>query len=226
MHDLSILKKCPLFYEKTLDHILDLLSTFQYRIVTYSKDETIFAPFMTPDSLGILLSGTLDVLKHYPSGKSLLITRKTPSSLLGEETLFSRLNEYPEHFIATTTCKILFIKKDSLEALLEDDEQINKNFIYALSEAAITVKKCYGVLTLNTIQEKIAGYLYHEHLRNHSLKIILPFSKKMWAEHLNLSRTSLSRELREMVSNKIIQFHGREIIIIDFEKLKNILFLS
>lgn len=223
MKDLTELKKCPLFNEKTLNEIYDLLEKLHYRINLYSKNETIFSPLMVPDSLGIVLSGTVDVLKNYPSGKSLLITRKSDAELLGEETLYTWLKEYPEYFVASSDCEILMIKKEALTRLIAEDPIINMNFIKAISESAILVKKSYGVLTLSSIQEKIAGYLYHEYIRTHSLKIILPYSKKQWAEHLNLSRTSLSRELRELASSEVIEFDAREITIIDFEKLKSIL---
>lgn len=53
--------------------------------------------------------------------------------------------------------------------------------------------------------------------------LTLSFSKKAWAEHMNVSRTSLSRELRKLEIDGVISFNKRKIKINDMESLKKIL---
>ena len=53
--------------------------------------------------------------------------------------------------------------------------------------------------------------------------ISIPFSKTTWAEYLNVSRTSLSRELKIMCEAGIIQMRGREIRMLQKEFLEALL---
>ena len=227
MNELNLqLKKCPLFFNRTSKEICELLSLINYRITSFKRNEAIFSPYQKSMTLGIVLSGSVDILKNYPSGKTLLIARKKPFDLLAEDIVFSELEDYPETYLAATQSDILLIHKNELLKLIHLDHVISTNLIVATSNAVVSIKKCFGVLSLNSIQEKISGYLYHEYLRTNSLNITLPFTKKHWAEHLNISRTSLSRELRILESEKIITFTSRRISIIDFDKLKELLLLQ
>ena len=220
------LQKCCLFNSKTCSEIENLLSKINYRTTSYKKNDVIFSPYQKATTLGIILSGSVDVVKNYPSGKkALLISRKKTYDLLAEDTVFSSLTDYPETFTANCDCKILLIPCSELLILLNNDKQLNLNLLTAISNYIIVLKKCTGVLSLSSIQEKIAGYLYHEHLRTNLFVITLPFSKKDWAEHLNISRTSLSRELRVLESLGIISFDSRVIKIINYKKLKDLLML-
>ncbi|QOR35229.1 Crp/Fnr family transcriptional regulator [Clostridium sp. 'deep sea'] len=220
------LQKCCLFNNKTCLEIEKLLSKINYRTSCYNKNDVIFSACQKATTLGIIISGSVDVTKNYPSGKkALLISRKKTYDLIGEDSIFSTLEDYPETFTANCSCEILLIAYNELLILLNNDKQLNLNLLTAISNYIIVLKKCTGILSLNSIQEKIAGYLYHEYLRTNSLVITLPFSKKDWAEHLNISRTSLSRELRALESLEIISFDSRVIKIINYKKLKQLLLL-
>lgn len=81
----------------------------------------------------------------------------------------------------------------------------------------------------DSIQEKIAGYLVHDiqykNKSENSNIVTLPFSKKAWAEYMNVSRTSLSRELRKLETEEILSFEKRTIIVKDMERLGKIISL-
>lgn len=220
-----LLQQCSLFKNKTHDEIEQLLSEINYRIASYKKDAIVFSPFQKATTLGIILSGSVDVIKNFPSGKTLLINRCGPSNLIAEDSIFSSLDDYPETFLISSPSKILLIHSSELLKLLYNHNDLLLNFLIAVSDSTIILKKCTGVLSLDSIQEKIAAYLYHEYQRTNTFIISLPFSKKDWSEHLNLSRTSLSRELRELENLKIITFNSRVITITDFEQLKKLLHL-
>ncbi|MGV8123730.1 MAG: Crp/Fnr family transcriptional regulator [Candidatus Xenobiia bacterium LiM19] len=224
---LSLLKQCILFRRKAPDEIDCLLSETKYFIQSFRENDIVLSPVETADRIGIILSGTVDVQKIFPSGNVVIIERKKSTDIIGEPSVFSEYEFYQDTYAASEACKILFIGKKALIELLTGNNDIMCNFVEYVSNSILLLKHKIGILSLDSIKEKIAGFLIHNirHCGNTvgSNIITLPFSKKAWAEFMNVSRTSLSRELRKLESDGIISFHRRTIEIKEAEKLERIL---
>ncbi len=226
---LALLQKCSLFQNKNPEKIEQLLSNTNYKIESFKENEVIFSPLQTADKMGVILSGTVDVQKLFPSGKVVIIERKKYPDLIGESSVFSRVEYYPDTVSAGRPCKILFLLKTELLALFALDRDFMLNFLESASNSTLILKHKIGILSLDSIQEKIAGFLIHDkkhaNIANYSNVVTLPFSKKAWAEYMNVSRTSLSRELRALENEGIISFEKRTIEIKDWNRLEKILSL-
>lgn len=230
MNDLLLLlQKCNLFKNKSLDEIEQFLLNINYKIDTFKENEIIFSPIQTADKMGIILSGTVDVQKLFPTGKVVIIQRKKSPDLIAESSIFSRLEHYPSTVCACKPCQILFLLKTELLELFTLDKDFMLNFLESVSNSTLILKHKIGILSLDSIQEKIAGFLIHDNKHNSkadNLNIItLPFSKKAWAEYMDVSRTSLSRELKKLETAGIISFDRRTIEIKNLERLEKIVSL-
>lgn len=221
---LTVLQSSNLFKGKSLDEINLSLSKIIYKVQTYQENEIIFSPNKIADTMGIVLSGSIHIQKLLPSGKVVIITKKSCSDLIAEPSIFAKKKYYPTTAIVYKTCKILLIHKKDLLKLFSMDEQIMTNFLESVSNSMLILKHKIGILSLNSIQERIVGFLMHACKEHNSTIITLPFSKKAWAEYMNVSRTSLSRELRNLEIRGVISFDRQNIEIKDFEKLHEILF--
>jgi CRP-like cAMP-binding protein len=215
--------------DKSLDEIKGLLSEFRWQEECYAENDTIFSPVRRADGIGIILSGTVDVQKIFPSGKMVLIERKRTSDLIGESSIFSGYEYYPDNICACKPAKVLFVPKQDLLRLFELDDQFLFSYLEAVSKSTLMLKYKIGILSLDSIQEKIAGYLLHslqpENRSGGTDAVMLPFSKRAWAEYLDVSRTSLSRELRKLENAGIISFEKRAITIRDIDRLGKIISL-
>jgi CRP-like cAMP-binding protein len=225
---LVVLQKCLLFKNKSLKDIEYFLSNITFKIKKFESMETILSPVQTADKIGIILSGTVDIQKVFPNGKMIILERKTSPSIIGESSVFSKYEYYPDNISSCKSCEILFISKTDLIKLFSLDKELLFNLLEYISNTALMFRHKIGILSLDSIQEKIAGYLFYEmHYANETIvdTIELPFSKKDWAEYLDVSRTSLSRELRNLASQEIISFEKRTIIVKDKKRLAKILAL-
>ncbi len=226
MNILPILQNCHLFKNKSLEEIDYLLSKTPYKIDAFKENEAVLSPIQYADKIGILLSGSVDVQKLFPAGKIVIIERKKSPDIIGQTSIFSQLTYCPDNIAVFKPCEILFIQQNNLLKLFELDRSIMLNFLESVSDEGILLKHKIGILSLDSIQEKIAGYLFYCKKQQNKKKgdtITLPFSKKAWAEYMDVSRTSLSRELRKLETEGIIAFHKRTIEIVDMARLERIL---
>ncbi|WMI80065.1 Crp/Fnr family transcriptional regulator [Anaerotignum sp. MB30-C6] len=226
---LTAIQKCTLFKNKSFDEIQALFSKINFKEEDVAENEIIFSPIQIADRIGIILSGAVDVQKIFPNGKVVIIERKKVPDVVGESSIFSKYQYYPDNICACKPTKVLFITKSDLLRLFALDNQLMLNFLELTSNSTLMLKHKIGILSLDSIKEKIAGFLVHYLLYESQTKdsniVTLPFSKKAWAEYMDVSRTSLSRELRKLEVEGILSFHKRIITVRDIHRLSKILSL-
>ncbi|WP_347490503.1 Crp/Fnr family transcriptional regulator [Desulfoscipio sp. XC116] len=222
---LSVLKKCTLFKNKEPDEIENLLSNINFRTDNFVENDVIFSPVQNADKMGIVLSGAADVQKLFPTGKVVIIERKRNADMIAEASMFSRLDYYSDTIVACKPCEIMLITKNDLLTLFSLDHTVLLNYLEHVSNSTLVLKNKIGILSLDSIRAKIAGYLIYDYKMNGSHVISLPFSKKEWAEYMDVSRTSLSRELRGLEFEGILSFDKRTIVIKELNRLEKILSL-
>ena len=85
------------------------------------------------------------------------------------------------------------------------------------------LEKMIELFSFYSIRDKIAFSLINDLSAREGVEIILPFTKTAWAEYLNVSRTSLSRELKSMELDGIIKVNGNKIIPLDIGELNKVM---
>jgi CRP-like cAMP-binding protein len=165
----------------------------------------------------------VEVQKIFPSGRIVTVTSRGSFDLLADAAMFAETHYYPATISTCKISKIFLLPKTELLKLFSLDQAVMLNFLCSVSNRIFVLNRKIELLSLNSIQTKIAHFLISESESRGSDSIQLPFSKKSWAEHINVSRTSLSRELRQLEREGLIAFDKRSIKIQDIEKLKRIL---
>lgn len=216
------LNHCSLFNHLNSAKINDLFSKVQYSIKNYRRGEVIFCPHIASDTLGILLSGSVDVQKIFATGKALTVTRRYAHDLIAEASLFAKIDHYPSTIIACENTQALLIKKNEIVKLFTLDEIIMTKFLECVSNRILSLNHTIEILSLNSVTEKIVYYLLLEYHAQNTNPIQLKFTKKALAEHLNVSRTTLSRELKNLQQKGYISFEGRNIKIHCIEKFESL----
>ena len=221
---LSVLKKSSLFLGKTEAEIEDIISKADYKIMNYKKNEIIFYTFSKSSFVGIVLEGSVIIQKNLPTGKIVNNTLKKAGESFGGITIFSDISTYPCDITAKENCSILFIPKSYMKNLILSDSLINFNVLSTMSANMLMFDKQTELLAYSSIQEKIAFFLISNSRTQNNCSIVnLPYSKKMWAEFLNVSRPSLYRELKKLCNDKIIEIDENCIKILNLEKLELLL---
>lgn len=218
-----LLCKCILFSEFSQDEIIDALKCINYTIKSFDKSQVVALEDSTCTSLGIVLSGSVEVQKIFASGNNITIDKLDDGSIFGEVIIFSFRNTYPSSIISVSKSDIMFISRDNISKLCNLNSKFLINFMSLLSNKILTLNKKLKAMSYQTIRQKITFYILEQCSLQKNSEITLPCSKRELSEQLGIPRPSLSRELINMKDNGLITLDKFRITIIDMESLENIL---
>lgn len=169
-----------------------------------NKEQVIFSPMDKCNSIGVILSGSINMMKLLSNGKELRIDKLIAGSCFGELICFSN-SYYPAWIKANEPSLIKIIPKKNLLELLK-----NRNFLMSfmnmISRKSINLTHKVELLTLKRVDQKIAYYILNFG------KISCSISKL--AEFIGVSREATSRALSKMEKTNVIN---------SIKKLENIL---
>jgi CRP-like cAMP-binding protein len=117
----------------------------------------------------------------------------------------------------------MMFRREDILMLLQKDLRIMKNFMAELATATYMLQQRLELLSYSGIAQKAAFYLLI-HTRQSGKNVIrIPDSVSNWAMIMNVSRSSLHRELKKLEAEGIISYDPPTIEIHDPERLQSVL---
>ncbi len=222
LENYSELQKCPLFKGLKIDAIASLMSDVHYQVKSYEKGQMVVFSGEQADRLLIVLTGSVKGEMVDYSGKIIKIEDIYAPMPLAIAFLFGKENVFPVSVLANEATEMLVIPKSSLLILFRNKEEILVNFLDSVSNRSQFLSGKIKFLTFQTIKGKIANYLLQSR-KNDQVAIILDKSQSELAELFGVTRPSVGRGMRELHDEKIIEAKGRNVKILNIEKLKQYL---
>lgn len=219
-----ILNKCPLFRnfsDMDFEHILPCLTI---QVKKYKSDDFIFLLGDQVDVIGIVLEGTLEIIKENLIGNRHIIASLGPSNMFGEGIVCTKERISPVSVLTKTEATVMLIPYQkvitSCEKTCSFHIQLIHNMMLLLGEKNYVLNHKIDLLMIKGMKEKLATFLLYEAKRKGSNRFDIDFNRNELAEYLNVSRPSMSRELAAMKENGIIDYHMNSFHILSIEKLK------
>lgn len=221
---LDVIAHCPLFKNYSHSKIKEFLAGTNYNINRYKKNQLIFRMDQPITHVGIILSGSVEVQKISQSGRTINLIYKEKGEFIAEGTVFSAMPTYPCQVISREITDILLLPKQCMLQTLSRNPDLLANLLQLMSDKLIMLNTKIELLSYCSIQSKIAFSLLHCIKANPTVQVIdLPYSRQTWAEHLNIPRPSLCRELKNLCTSNVIKINKRTITILDRDQLESML---
>lgn len=187
----------------------------------FQKGDVIAAEGDVCSSIGIIETGEVAMQKYTSSGEYTTIGLLEPMDYFGEDLLFAVDQKYPCTLEAVSGVRVLFLSKETVNALMDRCPQVKNNYLRILSERVRIQNRRIALLSQKSIRQKIAFYLLElRSERDGATRLRLPGSKEVIAKLLAMPRPSFSRELSQMAKEGLILVEGREIEILDLERME------
>lgn len=205
--ELTLLKRATLFGNISGTEIESMLSCLSAERKLYKKGEQIYRFGDVVDSLGMVISGSVDVVREDYWGNRNIISVFAPGESFAES-----------YACAGTPLAVSVESESSSEVLLLDVHRILtvcssvcsfharliQNLVALLAAKNLLINEKLGYVTQRNTREKLLSYLSAESQRQHSAGFDIPFNRQQLADYLSIDRSAMSNELSKMKHEGIL----------------------
>ena len=220
---LPILTKCALFRDMSNEDILHISHCLNIKTRSFPADSYLFFMNDIVNSIGIIVEGEVEVVKETIAGGRHIIAILHPSDLFGEGIVCTKSRQAPVTVRTRTPSTICFLPFEFVIKTCHNScsfhTELIRNMMSILGEKNLQLNYKIDLLTLKGMREKLATYLLMFSAQVGTEEFNLPFNRNELAEFLNVSRTSMSRELGHMKEEGLIDYHLNRVKILDKEAM-------
>ncbi len=183
------IKKLSIFKDTSDEALCRYITDEYFYLKSYSPSDEICSPYEDNDSIGVIVSGVA-AINSSDEERSVLLSTISVGSIFGIANLYAKELDFPTRISAKNTCNILFIKKDALRELIENDKNTLKSFLAFQSNKIIYLNKKINSFTAGGAERRLALFLSKNAINGvYSSKV----SMSALAEMLDIGRASLYR---------------------------------
>ncbi|MDR1195109.1 MAG: Crp/Fnr family transcriptional regulator [Endomicrobium sp.] len=161
-------------------------------------------------NIGIVLNGSVQIMKEDFDGARSIIAQLYPSAIFGEALAAAGVKKSPVAVFASSNCEILFIPFSKIINMRGKSGKIHSkiisNMLKILAGKNIFLNNKIEHLSKRSIREKLLSYLKEESRRYNLKEFTIPFNRNELADYLFLDRSAMSRELGKMRDDGLIEF--------------------
>lgn len=216
---IAALQECPLFEGLTAGEIEGALTAVGYSLVRLDKNDIYAFTGSRCLYADIVVEGEMTARMVGPSGKFVQMADLHPSALLAPAFIFSKDNRMPVSIETNKATTILRMRPTQLKEMMVNDDRILMNFVGQLSDTSSFLTKKVRMLTLLSVREKVAAFLFKESKEHQSNTFTLTQSRQEIADSFAIQKFSLQRCLNEFADEGIIRLEGKTITILDMKKI-------
>ncbi len=218
------LKEVPLFSE--LDVIDFRQITALSNLLKVKKNDYIFHEGDEFEGLYIVLKGSVKIFKISKEGKEYILHFIKPPNIFGDVPLFTG-GDCPADVQALEDSTLLFVPKNEFLSLLENNPKLSLKIMSGFASRLKSLSIKAAELSLSEVINRLAGYLLNELEKSDTLNLPEPHIKlnisiATLASYLGTISETISRAMKKLKDNKIINIHGKTIFVEDYKKLKEL----
>lgn len=210
MKDIIHEVKSPLFDDITPEDRKTMLGCIGYHIGTFQKGDIVAFEDENIKHIGILLSGTVDMIKEDLWGNKTMLVRMRKDELFGETFACGEDNLSVVTFMVSEDAKILFIPFDrvmhSCTMACVFHHRLIENMVHIIANKNRDLMRKVEVVSKRSIREKLLTYLSIQAQAQESRYFEIPLGRVELAEYLCVDRSALTRELVKMKDDGLIDY--------------------
>lgn len=208
----NILQKVnsPLFAGINVEDRKAMLGCIGYHIGTFRKGDIVAFEEENMKHIGIVLIGSVDMIKEDLWGNKTLLIRSYRDDVFGETFACGSDNLSVVTFMVSEDAKILFLPFDrvmhSCTMACRFHHQLIENMVHIIANKNRDLMRKVEVVSKRTIREKLLAYLSIQAQIHQSRHFEIPLGRIELAEYLCVDRSALTRELAKMKEDGLIDY--------------------
>lgn len=218
---IDIICNTKIFKHLESAELSSLFDYINYRLVLVDENTLIHTRDEICDNIFIVLEGTLSLNQCNYDNKPFNIHTFIAGDIVGANSIFAQNSKYKVDIYTKTPSVLIYIPRFEILNLCINDKIFLQSYLMHMSDKSQKLLNKIRLLSNKNIRLSIKQFLSEEYNKQKSLTIKLDISKKELAEILCIERTSLSRELKAMKLDGIIDYDKHSITISSLDSILN-----
>ena len=192
----------PLFRDIAPADLASLLACLGAREREYAKGAWLLRRGERTDRLGLVLSGTVHILREDFWGSRSIVGLAGPGEIFAES--YALAGEPLEvSVLAASDARVLFLR---VETALTGCGQLTRNLTALLAEKNLTLTRKMRHMARRTTREKLLSYLSAQALRSGGPEFDIPMDRQQLADYLAVDRSAMSAALGKLRDEGVLEF--------------------
>ena len=190
---------CPLFRGIPAQELPALLAQAEARRVPFQKGELLLRRGETVRCLGLVLSGTVHIIREDFWGNRSIVGLAGPGEIFAESYALAG-KPLAVSVLAATDGRALFLDAGHLS------QRLSANLLALLAEKNLTLTGKMRHMAKPTTREKLLSYLSAQALRAGTAEFDIPLDRQQLADFLAVDRSAMSAALGKLRDEGVLEF--------------------
>jgi cAMP-binding proteins - catabolite gene activator and regulatory subunit of cAMP-dependent protein kinases len=210
----DIIKRCTLFSDIENSNLESLLDCLRAVSRFYDKNAFVFSAGDKVSSVGIVLSGSVNVLQEDYWGSHTILAHIQAGGLFGEAFSCAEVESLPVSVAAAEKSEVLLIEYKRIATTCSSScvfhTGLIKNMMKLLAQKNIMLTQKMEIITHRTTRERLLAYLSAQAIKLGQSRFTIPFNRQQLADYLSVERSAMSAELSHMQADGLIRTERSE----------------
>ena len=213
----EILSQCPLFQGIDPADIAEMLSCLDGNIKEFSKGSPVFLEGGPAQFVGVVLSGTVQIVRDDYYGNRSVLTVVSPGGLFGEAFSCAGLETLPVSAIAIQPCSVLLL--DCRRVLNECSNvcrfhsRLVYNLLQGIAKKNLMLTQKIRCMSQKTTRKKLMEFLLDQAKQQGSPEFVIPYDRQALTDYLGVERSAMSAEIGKMRKEGLIECRGSRFLL-------------
>lgn len=199
-----------LFHGIEQDNLPVMLGCLGYRMETYKKGEFISMEGEHLENIGLVVKGSVDMIKEDFWGNKTILVRMRQGSVFGETFICGSASLATVSFCAASDTEVLFLPFKRVMHTCTNacafHHRLVENMVQLIADKNLELMRKVEVVTKKTLREKILAYLSQQAQLEGGSYFEIPLGRIELAEYVCADRSALTRELNAMKEEGLLDY--------------------
>ena len=205
----DILRECPLFDRIVDESLKEMLGCLNAKERSYKKGDVVFAEGDKAKYLGIVLEGSVQLVRVDYYGNRSILANIEPPQLFGEAFACAGLKSLPVDAVAAADTKILLLDAQRIARPCGNacpcHGQTILNLLHIVAKKNLVLHQKIEITSKRSTREKLMTYLLLQAKNAKSHTFTVPYDRQELADYLEVDRSGLSAEISKLRNEKVLE---------------------
>lgn len=205
----DILRECPLFDRIGDESLKEMLGCLNAKERSYKKGDAVFAEGDKAKYLGIVLEGSVQLVRVDYYGNRSILANIEPPQLFGEAFACAGMKSLPVDAVAATDTRILLLDAQRIARPCGNacpcHGQTILNLLHIVAKKNLVLHQKIEITSKRSTREKLMTYLLLQAKNAKSHTFTVPYDRQELADYLEVDRSGLSAEISKLRNEKVLE---------------------